>query len=189
MEGSYDLINGVLVNLIYMNVKKYAVLMSFFLLSFAVKAQKDSLDYSYLNFNKLYDYFSNKKISLLSSYTPDLFFEAFDWLGTPYHFGGKSKNGIDCSAFVSQVFRKVFGITLLGSCRDIYQRCTTINKEELTEGDLVFFNIRGKYLSHIGIYLQNNKFIHASVHGGVIVDDLDSPYYKNYFYKAARIVQ
>lgn len=172
-----------------MNWRKFIVILMCFSFSIAAKAQKDSLDYSYLSFNKIYDYFNTKKISLLSSYSPDLFFEAFDWLGTPYHFGGKSKNGIDCSGFVAKVFKKVFGITLLGSCRDIYQQCTAINKEELTEGDLVFFNIRGKYLSHIGIYLQNNKFIHASVHGGVIVDDLDSPYYKNYFFKAARLNQ
>lgn len=166
--------------------KKYVFIFAFFAF-FSAKAQSDSLDYSYLSFNKLYDYFKNKQINLLDSYKPDLYFEVFDWLGTPYRLGGKSKNGIDCSALVASVFNKIFGTNLSGAVGDIYKKCTDISKSDLIEGDLVIFNIRGRYMSHIGIYLQNNKFIHATVHGGVMVNDLDDPYYKGYFYKAARL--
>jgi murein DD-endopeptidase / murein LD-carboxypeptidase len=59
----------------------------------------------------------------------------------------------------------------------------------MKEGDLVFFKIKKNIISHVGIYLGNGKFAHASMHSGIIVSDLDEPYYKKYFYKATRVIQ
>ena len=58
---------------------------------------------------------------------------------------------------------------------------------ELQEGDLLFFNINGRYMYHVGIYLQNGMFAHAAVHGGVIVSSMDEKYYQRWFYKAGRL--
>ncbi len=104
-----------------------------------------------------------------------------DWYGTPYQYGGKTKKGIDCSGFTCLLFKDVFGKELSGSSQRIYNQCKSISKEELQEGDLVFFKIDLKEISHIGIYLQNNKFVHATTKAGVMIDDLDEEYYKKYF--------
>ncbi|HYH57526.1 MAG TPA: NlpC/P60 family protein, partial [Anseongella sp.] len=73
--------------------------------------------------------------------------------------------------------------------RDIYQELTEIvSTDDLKEGDFVFFKIHRRYISHIGIYLGNNKFVHASRSEGVTISDLDEPYWKRYFYKAGRFM-
>ncbi|MGZ6519803.1 MAG: C40 family peptidase, partial [Bacteroidia bacterium] len=69
----------------------------------------------------------------------------------------------------------------------IFTQCKVVSKNNLEEGDLVFFKIDGDNISHIGVYLQNNKFVHATTKKGVMVDDLDEDYYKKYYYKGGRI--
>jgi len=110
-----------------------------------------------------------------------------DWYGTPYHYAGHSKNGIDCSDFVSILLQTVYSKTITGTAGDQFEMCTAVKKSNLQEGDLVFFRINSKSISHVGVYLQNNKFVHASVHNGVIISDLTETYYKTYFYKGGRI--
>ncbi|MBK5272435.1 MAG: C40 family peptidase, partial [Bacteroidia bacterium] len=99
-----------------------------------------------------------------------------DWYGTRYRYGGTTRNGIDCSAFVDTIFAVVFGVTLPRTARDQYKVTRRISRTELEEGDLLFFNTRGG-VSHVGIYLQNNKFVHASSTYGVTVSDMFEPYY------------
>jgi lipoprotein Spr len=108
-----------------------------------------------------------------------------DWYGTRYKYGGTTKNGIDCSAFVQTVFMSVFGITLPRTARDQYKATRRISRTELQEGDLLFFNTTGG-VSHVGIYLQNNKFVHASV-SGVTISDMFEPYYVKHFISAGRV--
>jgi lipoprotein Spr len=110
-----------------------------------------------------------------------------EWYGTPYKYGGKNKNGIDCSNFTSTLYNEVYKKTLTGPSFSIFDQCNVVSKSNLTEGDLVFFKINNDNISHIGVYLQNNKFVHATTKKGVMIDDLDEPYYKKYFYKAGRI--
>ena len=110
-----------------------------------------------------------------------------DWYGTPYKYGGKNKKGIDCSNFTSTLYNIVYKKPLTGSSSGIFDQCSIISKSNLMEGDLVFFKIDSDDISHIGVYLQNNKFVHATTKKGVMIDDLDEPYYKKYFYKAGRI--
>lgn len=80
-----------------------------------------------------------------------------------------------------------YHILLTGSARDIYKKVDPIKKGELREGDLVFFKIKKGRISHVGIYLGQNKFAHASTQLGVTISDLTEPYYQKYFYQAGRI--
>lgn len=108
-----------------------------------------------------------------------------EWYGTKYRMGGMTKTGIDCSAFVQAVFAAAYGISLPRTAREQYKVSTLVSRTELKEGDLLFFNTRGG-VSHVGIYLQNNKFIHASTSRGVTVSDMFEPYYLKRFIGAGR---
>jgi cell wall-associated NlpC family hydrolase len=109
-----------------------------------------------------------------------------EWYGTRYRMGGTTKNGIDCSAFVQTIYLSAFGVALPRTAREQYKSSHIISATELEEGDLVFFNTRGG-VSHVGIYLQNNKFVHASVSSGVTISDMYDPYYMKHFIGAGRI--
>lgn len=110
-----------------------------------------------------------------------------DWLGTPYRHAGYSKAGIDCSGFVSKMYKEIFNIDLThSSSAMIYQMKERVKKTELQEGDILFFRIHGKRISHVGMYLGDNKFVHASSYRGIVVDDLRSPYYMKAYYTAGR---
>ncbi len=110
-----------------------------------------------------------------------------DWYGTRYKLGGTTKNGIDCSAFVQTIFLSAFGVILPRMAKDQYKVTRRISRTELKEGDLLFFNTRGG-VSHVGIYLQNNKFVHASV-SGVMISDMFEPYYVRHFISAGRVTK
>jgi lipoprotein Spr len=111
-----------------------------------------------------------------------------EWLGTRYVFGGNTKKGIDCSGFTQQVMQEVYNISLHRVVGPQYNQCKPIEKEELRMGDLVFFHTTRAGLSHVGLYIGENKFIHASSTRGVVVDDLTATYYKNAYRKAGRIL-
>lgn len=118
---------------------------------------------------------------------PELIKEVDDWIGTPYKYGGTSKAGTDCSGFVITVYKKVYGVDLNRSARDLVQNTRLINENELRFSDLVFFKIEKNTVSHVGIYLGSNKFVHASSKRGVVVSDLTATYYQKYFYKGGRV--
>lgn len=111
-----------------------------------------------------------------------------EWWSTPYRLGGISKKGIDCSAFVQTLMLGVFAVQLPRTAREQRSVSTSIEPEELREGDLVFFNTRGG-VSHVGVYLHNNKFVHASTSGGVMISDLNEEYWRRKFVGAGRILQ
>lgn len=118
-------------------------------------------------------------------YTLYAFIDA--WYGAPYKYGGHSREGVDCSDFASILYEKAYGTSISGTCSSLLGQCKPVKESDLREGDLVFFRINSKQASHVGVYLQNNKFVHASVHAGVVISDLNEAYYKKYFYKAGRI--
>ncbi|HLC83336.1 MAG TPA: NlpC/P60 family protein [Bacteroidia bacterium] len=122
-----------------------------------------------------------------SACSPYLYYQVYDWLGTKYKYAGRSKKGIDCSGFVSTMYKNTYCINLMGGSRDIWPTVKPIEKDDLIEGDILFFKIKKGQISHVGVYLGNNKFAHASVHSGVIISDLNEEYYKKYFFKGGRI--
>ncbi len=110
----------------------------------------------------------------------------FDWIGKPYRFGGESKRGIDCSAFARELYARVMNQYIPRNSRQQFKYVKPINKEELQTGDLVFFKIKTRDISHVGVYLSDNKFIQSSK-SGVNVASLEHPYWKRYYYKAGRL--
>lgn len=110
-------------------------------------------------------------------------------LNIPYRFGGSSLKGMDCSAYVQKVFSFV-NIFLPRAAREQFNVGIPITKDELTLGDLVFFRTYAKFPSHVGIYLRDNLFIHASsVDKKVTIGRLDAPYYAKRFIGARRLIQ
>jgi probable lipoprotein NlpC len=110
------------------------------------------------------------------------------WMGTPYKFGGLDKDGVDCSGLAFLLEQQVYGIAIP---RMTSQQVTMIKRkyeEELQEGDLVFFDYDGKKFSHVGIYLQNGYYVHASSTRGVIIVKLHDPYTYKYFSRCGSVM-
>lgn len=110
-----------------------------------------------------------------------------EWYAIPYKYAGFDKSGIDCSGFTCKLYESVYSKKIARSSKDICATSKEVELNELKEGDFVFFKIESKNVSHVGVYLLNNKFVHASTKKGVIINDLNEPYYKKYFYKGGRI--
>ena len=104
-----------------------------------------------------------------------------EWYGTRYELGGSSKDGVDCSAFVQAVYAKLFQTPMPRTAKEQYKAVRQISRTELKPGDLVFFNTHGSGVTHVGIYLQHNKFAHAATSGGVMVSDLFEDYWVKHF--------
>ncbi len=119
-----------------------------------------------------------------------LYKELKRWLGTPYaHAGHTCGEGTDCSGMVMEVYQEVYGIAMhRNSAKMLEVNCRIIDLDDLREGDLVFFCTSGDgRVSHVGIYLKDNKFVHASSSRGVVVDDLRQNYWATRFHAAARV--
>jgi|SRR5690606_36050643 len=111
-----------------------------------------------------------------------------EWIGTPYRSGSASKKGTDCSGFVTQVYKEVYGINLSRTSRSMFHDVQRIKKDSVQTGDLVFFR-RGpnQPIYHVGIYLKNGKFVHSATNGGVMISSLKQAYYKRNYYAAGRV--
>lgn len=109
------------------------------------------------------------------------------WWGTKYCMGGSTENCIDCSAFTQLVMHDVYQQVLPRTSQEQYNFCEKIALEDMKEGDLVFFNTNGRDISHVGVYLLDNKFVHASTSGGVMISDLNEPYWQPRFRGAGRV--
>ncbi|NML23451.1 hypothetical protein HHL16_21405 [Pseudoflavitalea sp. G-6-1-2] len=111
------------------------------------------------------------------------------WYGTRYRYGGNDKSGIDCSAFAKTFISSIYNVNLPRTSASQYDNSERISKSELREGDLVFFKTMGrrKGVSHVGVYLRNNKFLHASTSNGVIINDLNDNYYATHFAGCGRV--
>ena len=109
------------------------------------------------------------------------------WKGTPYELGGLNKNGIDCSGFVHVTFREAFGMQLPRTTEDLAAAGRKIGKNQLDVGDLVFFKT-GISKHHVGIYIGNQQFIHASTSNGVMKSSLSNPYWSRHYWKSTRLL-
>jgi peptidoglycan endopeptidase LytE len=109
------------------------------------------------------------------------------FLGAPYRLGGSTIKGIDCSAFVKKIY-EIFNIHLPRTVREQLRFGKKIEKDQLAEGDLVFFKTLRGNNGHVGIYIGNNEFVHASFRNREVkVDSLTAPYFNQRFFKAVRV--
>ena len=108
------------------------------------------------------------------------------WLGIPYLWGGASRRGIDCSAFVQQYVRENLAIELPRTTAGQRYEGVPVERDQLQSGDLVFFRRRG--VRHVGVYLSDGEFIHASSSRGVTVSELDNDYWTRHYWMSRRIV-
>jgi lipoprotein Spr len=111
-----------------------------------------------------------------------------EWYGVNYRIGGNTKAGIDCSAFVQRLYSEVFGVDLFRTAMEQFNNCVRVrNINEAEEGDLVFFHIHGRRISHVGIYLMNDFFVHASRSQGIVISNLNDEYWHKYYACAGRL--
>lgn len=108
-----------------------------------------------------------------------------EWWATRYRYGGTDKKGIDCSSFTGKLQQEVYDNSLPRTAREQYQVCEKVALENLLEGDLVFFNTRGG-VSHVGVYLGNNCFVHSSTNSGVTISSLTDNYYSKRYIGGGR---
>jgi murein DD-endopeptidase / murein LD-carboxypeptidase len=161
----------------------------FSLFPFLSYSQKEDSTYDggIIEQNKLGYYSQSLGIEIKSLDNQKMYDAIITMMGTNYKYGGKSENGIDCSGFVNFVFKEA-GWQCVGNCSaDMYNNIRHISKNKLREGDLVFFKTRKRNVSHVGLYLGQNKFAHSSTSSGVIISDLDEDYYQKRFAKGGRI--
>lgn len=110
------------------------------------------------------------------------------WQGVPYYLGGLSKKGIDCSGFTYLTFKQRFN-TLIPRTTDLQSKQGhSVSINTLKAGDLIFFKT-GWFNKHVGIYLSNGKFLHASTSKGVTISKLENSYWKKHYWKAKRVLE
>lgn len=135
------------------------------------------------------EYFSQiMGVAVSASTNTKLYQFIYEWIGTPYRLGGKTKKGVDCSKFAYELYDQVFNTTLGHNSRNIYTQVDPIKKDELKPGDLVFFKIRSRNITHVGVYIGDDKFAHASSSRGVMISNLNEAYWKRYYYNGGRML-
>jgi len=112
-----------------------------------------------------------------------------EWYGVKYRMGGTTKKGVDCSAFVQHLYQYVFGYNILRTACLQFKESKKIAKDDLKEGDLVFFKVGTSRISHVGVYLRNNFFVHSASSKGVSIANLSNAYWSRYFAGGGRIVK
>jgi cell wall-associated NlpC family hydrolase len=120
----------------------------------------------------------------------DILFRAIGLVGTPYHWGGNTPDsGFDCSGLIVYVFREIAGVSLPRTVQDIYAvDLNEVRRDRLQGGDLVFFKTGGRNVSHIGIYVGQDRFVHAPNEGGTVrLDFLNNPYWEKHYSGARRV--
>ncbi len=126
----------------------------------------------------------NIDVELITNKT--LFTEIEKWWGTRYRYGGATEQGIDCSAYTSTLIHQVYDLVIARTSRDQYDECIKLDKEDIQQGDLVFFKTR-RGVSHVGLYLGNGYFTHASTSIGVTISNLSETYWSHKYIGCGRI--
>lgn len=109
------------------------------------------------------------------------------WKGVRYRLGGSTKRGVDCSSFVQRTFREQFGLELPRSTWEQQETGKSVSRSQLRTGDLVLFRA-GSTGRHVGIYIGNNQFVHASTSSGVTISSMNEPYWKKRYNEARRVL-
>jgi len=108
------------------------------------------------------------------------------WRGTPYQYGGLSQNGVDCSGFIYQSYKSLFNHALPRMTEGQIKKGRRVYLGELSAGDLIFFKTGSKQ-RHVGIYIEEGKFMHASSSRGVTISSLQNDYWKTCYWQAKRL--
>lgn len=136
-----------------------------------------------------HEFFSKKwNVTLDKNKDINLIKEIDKWIGTPYRSGGTTSQGMDCSGFVNEVFKNVYNIDLHRRSVDIWQNSMPVKLQDLKFGDLVFFKINFKQISHVGIYINESMFAHASRTRGVVIESMNLKYWTDRFDRGGRIL-
>lgn len=172
-------------------LKKRSLLLLFILVLFAGCSSKT---------NRITSYNQDKNFPLKASYNyelsqnldyeklyKELQFQYKDWKGVKYKYGGNTKKGIDCSAFVQRTFKDRLNLSIPRTTALQSKVGKEVSIQNAEIGDLVFFKTSYKY-RHVGIYLGEGKFLHASTKKGVTISRLDNPYYESHFWKIKRVI-
>lgn len=171
----------------------YLIILSLFLVASSCKSKKNALSSSNNKSEKpsgkiVNQYADLMDVSPKAIKNKKLYEFIEEWKGTKYQFGGLNKRGIDCSGLVYLAYRDVWGKQIP---RNTSQQLEIIKRKyegQLKEGDLVFFDYDGKKFSHVGIYLQNGFYFHASTSKGVMVAKLKDPYTYKYFSRGGSVI-
>lgn len=129
-----------------------------------------------------------EKISSALTEREKMLFAMVQYLDTPYKYGGNGFSGIDCSAFTQNIYTSTIGLTLPRTAREQYGIGESVNQSSLRFGDLVFFDTsRNSFPGHVGIYIGNDMFVHASSSLGVTISSLKSTYFDKRFIGGKRV--
>lgn len=116
-----------------------------------------------------------------------LFDVLMPWMGTPYKYGGTNRQGVDCSAFVGAVYKERYKITLHRTANEMQQDVTFIDRKQLQQGDILFFTNSNGKVAHVGLYLKDATFVHASTSSGVVLSRFDTGYWSKRLYRCGRV--
>jgi lipoprotein Spr/probable lipoprotein NlpC len=123
-----------------------------------------------------------------SNYKTKALYEEYNkWLGTKYKLGGQSLSGVDCSSFIQQVYLNVFGLKIPRTTKKQAKSGYEIVKKELHAGDMIFFKT-GWDVRHVGIIIENGKFIHTSTKRGVSMSSIHNPYWRGNYWQSRRVL-
>jgi len=144
-----------------------------------------------LSDKQFYRHYSRKLgIELDGTENRKLIMAVAEWMGTPYLWGGCSPKGVDCSCLIKNIYEKVYGIELR---RTSMMMCNAdivpVDEEKLREGDIICFGTKEDNISHVGLYLRDNRFVHASLSGGVRISSLERNYFKKRLIMAGRAIR
>ncbi len=146
----------------------------------AAKTDNKSTTNNYQNYSPLQLKYAAKLEVEASLIKNTLLYQNIEnWYGTRYVFGGTSKRGVDCSSLMQHLYKSTYGFEIPRTAVTQYRATIRLTKEELQEGDLVFFHTTRSGISHVGFYLGNSKFVHASSSRGVVISSLNENYYVN----------
>lgn len=135
------------------------------------------------------DFTREKNPALTNLDAARLMREISKYMSVPYQLGGENGQGLDCSAYTRQVYRSALKKELPRTSHEQFKIGAPVSFQELMFGDLLFFNTTGASASHVGIYLGDDLFAHASVTFGVTISSLENSYYKNRYEGARRIIE
>jgi len=166
-----------------------SIILSFLIISIFLSACSSKKTISYSKKTKLIKHKKiPKKLSKNINYKTKVLYDEYKkWLGTKYKYGGNSLKGVDCSSFVQQVYYNAFGLYIPRTTKEQAKIGKKINKSELKSGDMIFFKT-GWNVKHVGIIIENGKFIHTSTKYGVTTSSVQNPYWKSNYWQSRRIL-